>query len=73
MAGTEHVGSDIRRMVDRHDQDLYRGNGKPGLTTRMALMEDCVEKISKNLNKITWLLVAAIITGIMTILVSRLK
>lgn len=39
------------RMLLRHEQDLYRGNGKPGLTTRMALMEDCVDKIDEAIQK----------------------
>lgn len=51
-------------MVHRHEKDLYHGNGLPGLTTRMALMEDIVTKISKNLSKIVWLIVGGCITGL---------
>jgi len=32
-------------MVHKHDKDLYVGNGKPGITTRMALVESTVESI----------------------------
>ncbi len=32
--------SSIHGLVERHDKDLYRGNGKPGLTTRMQQAED---------------------------------
>jgi hypothetical protein len=56
-------------MVDRHDQDLYRGNGKPGLTTRVALLEDCVDSISKNLSKLVWLVVSGILTGLVAVVV----
>jgi hypothetical protein len=27
-------------MVIKHDQDLYRGNGLPGMTSRMATVEE---------------------------------
>jgi hypothetical protein len=37
------IGGDVRRMVERHDQDLYRGNGKPGLTERMRMAEKEIE------------------------------
>jgi len=33
------MDEDIRRQVAKHDCDLYYGNGQPGITTRMALVE----------------------------------
>jgi hypothetical protein len=30
----------IAEMVERHERDLYRGNGLPGLTTRIKTVED---------------------------------
>lgn len=36
-------------------------------------MEDTVAKISSNLSRITWLLIGAIVTGIVTIVFTRLK
>lgn len=63
-------------MVDRHDQDMYRGNGKPGITTRIAILEDCVEKISRNLSKIVWIFVSGFVTGIVALIIDivvRLK
>lgn len=70
MSDYQHsMSGSVAEMVQRHEKDLYRGNGKPGLTTRMALMEDCVEKISKNLNKITWLIVSSAITAVIAVCV----
>ncbi|SEG56164.1 hypothetical protein SAMN05421819_3549 [Bryocella elongata] len=61
----------MRRQVDKHDVDLYQGSGKddPSLTTRMALVEDCVGKIRSHLSRIVWLLVAALITGTVDVIV----
>lgn len=52
----------LHEAVNRHEKDLYRGNGKPGLTTRMAVVEDAVERIGSNLSKIVWLLIGGFIT-----------
>lgn len=41
--------------VDKHDQDLYRGNGKPGITTRVLMTEETVSSINRNLAKVVWL------------------
>lgn len=54
---------EIWRIVKYHDTDLYRGNGKPGLTTRMALVEDVTEKISDNLTWIVRLTVASVLAA----------
>lgn len=35
-------------MLHRHEQDLYRGNGKPGITSRLNTLEDAVEAIRKD-------------------------
>lgn len=69
MESEQYRLQEVARLAHKHDQDLYHGNGKPGLTTRMALMEDIVEKISRNLSKIVWLIVGAGITGIAGIVV----
>jgi hypothetical protein len=45
--GTESIASVVRR----HDKDLYRGNGKPGLTTRMARQEDAMDAACERLDK----------------------
>ena len=61
--------SEIMRLVYKHDQDLYFGNGKPGLTTRIAVMEHTLEQITRNLTKIVWLIVGGIITGVIAFIV----
>jgi hypothetical protein len=40
------ISNEISRLVYKHDQDLYFGNGKPGLTTRMLLVENTCKAIS---------------------------
>jgi hypothetical protein len=37
----------IRKDVDRHDNDLYRGNGKPGVCTRIEKTEDRVTTLER--------------------------
>lgn len=39
-------------VVTKHDQDLYRGNGKPGLTTRTAVLESEVEAVKQDVTDI---------------------
>jgi hypothetical protein len=34
--------SSIERLVDKHEQDLYRGNGKPGITNRIESLENAL-------------------------------
>jgi hypothetical protein len=45
--GTESIAAIVRR----HDKDLYRGNGKPGLTTRMAQQESAMEVATGRIDK----------------------
>lgn len=56
-------------LVEKHENDLYRGNGKPGLTTRMAVAEgrlddhdDVMGKLDKQGTRIIWLLVSVLVT-----------
>lgn len=44
--------SEQYKMLLRHDNILLYGNGKPGLTTRMALVEDNVAKIEDSVDNI---------------------
>jgi hypothetical protein len=39
----------LSAKVEQHDKDLYRGNGLPGITVRMARVEDRVTVIEKHL------------------------
>lgn len=70
MEAVEHRIREIETTVRRHDRDLYQGNGKPAITVRMAVMEDCVERINRNLSKISYLLISTLITAVATIIVT---
>lgn len=37
--------SDQYRTLMKHDADLYHGNGKPGLTTRVLVLEEAMKSI----------------------------
>lgn len=62
----------IDALVFQHDKDLYRGNGKPGLTTRMQQAEDkmenidtCIEDQSLRIDKIDkkfWAIILLLLT-----------
>lgn len=56
-------GSNEERLY-RLEKDMWFGNGKPGLTVRMALMEDCYEKLARNLSKFVWLAVGTFLSGL---------
>lgn len=44
----EHNGGEtIQQMIQRHEKDLYRGNGLPGLCTRVKSTEDDVILLTK--------------------------
>lgn len=60
--------TETRRMVDRHDQDLYRGNGKPGITTRLAILEDCMEAYSSDMKWVKRLLVSTLLAIIVDVI-----
>lgn len=62
------MSEDIYRMVRKHDEDLYRGNGKPALTVRMALCEqeikavkEIVEEIRKDSKAIKMMVLSVIL------------
>ena len=46
--GTRSGGKSLADLVYQHDKDLYIGNGKPGLTTRMHESEKCSERIERD-------------------------
>lgn len=43
---------DAYGLVQKHDNDLYRGNGKPGLTVRMAIAEERIETVKETVDEI---------------------
>jgi hypothetical protein len=44
-------------LVERHDKDIYRGNGKPGITTRMEKVEEALGSIKYYFRAIILLLI----------------
>ena len=48
----------VKRKADKIYVDMYEGNGKdnPSITTRLSMVEDKIERMSRNLNKGLWLL-----------------
>lgn len=49
---------EVEKKSERHDQDLYRGDGrKPGITSRLELIERSLAAI----NRLSWLVAGGII------------
>lgn len=73
------MDSDQIRLLYQHDQDLYRGNGKPGLTQRAAAVEnrlDLIEAREKEKNaqagRIELAVYVAVIAAIANFIAGRL-
>lgn len=56
------------RAVRKHDDDLYRGNGRPGLTTRVAVCEKEQEEMKQTVESMKTTLRAVAIMGAGTLL-----
>jgi hypothetical protein len=41
----------IRRDVDSQSKDLYKGNGKPGICTRVEVVENDIKKVCERMDK----------------------
>lgn len=68
----------LQETVDQHDQDLYRGNGKPGITTRILNNEkdietvnDIVKEIKSDLRKVVWFVLAAVLAEILKVILVK--
>lgn len=55
-------------------RDVYYGDGKdnPSLTARMALVEDCLERITSNMRTLVWMVFGVFFTAIIDIAVHAL-
>jgi hypothetical protein len=49
LQGAIEMEERIAALVYQHDKDLYRGNGLPGLTTRMKSAEDKMSTIENEI------------------------
>lgn len=52
------------QMLQEHDRDLYKGNGKPGLTTRMAIAEEAIQRIASNWRAIILMFLATLLSAV---------
>lgn len=52
-------------------QDMYLGNGKPGMTVRMAAVEDSVTEIKDGIKWIIRLLIGGLILAILNLIVHK--
>ncbi len=61
--------------VHKMYEDMYEGRGKdnPSMTTRMTMVEDKQERMSKNINKALWLAVTTLLAIIGEIVKTSLK
>lgn len=65
-----------RPQIDKMWNDLYYGNGKPGVCTRLELLEDAVErtekvleKFSNTMNRVVWLIVSGVILAVLNLVI----
>jgi hypothetical protein len=64
---------ELTRIVRRLEKDMYHGNGNPGITVRMASVEDIVHRTNKNLSRIVWLLLSTVLAVIVDIVMQNIK
>lgn len=43
---------EIDDRIKRLEKDMWHGNGKPGMTTRMAVAEECMDTINANIARL---------------------
>lgn len=58
--------------------DMYYGNGKPGVVTRLQSLEEAVdrieatlEKFNKTQDRVVWLIVSAVILAVINLVVRK--
>ena len=56
--------AEIAAKVEKLYIDMYVGEGakNPSITTRMTVLEQGLDRIDRNLSKMTWLLVGSLLT-----------
>lgn len=78
MPDDQYRGNGTERRLSKMETDLYYGNGKPGITTRLATLEDHMNDSKDRLKSIDnkfWamisLLLATLVGVIVNIVVKR--
>ena len=61
--------TEFERRLNKIYVDLYEGQGKdnPSMTSRLALLEDALEKLNSNLNRLVWLVLSVLLAGLVNI------
>jgi hypothetical protein len=57
------------KRINKHDKDLYEGNGKPSITVRLDRVERFCLTSTRLMTAILLLLIGAIFTGIADLIV----
>jgi hypothetical protein len=67
--------SDIEHRLQRLETDMWFGNGPEHLsiTARLAVMEDCVEKMANNMRWALRLILGVFATGLATFILEMVK
>lgn len=61
----------IKELLERHEKDLYRGNGKPGITTRMEKVEEAVASMKYYFRAILLILIGLLAHAFWDIIVKH--
>lgn len=71
---------ELWKKFEKHDQDLYHGNGKPGLTVRMELaekeifdMKEDIKEHRRDSKQIKMMLLGAIVAGVIDSILKLVK
>jgi hypothetical protein len=57
----------LQRAIEKINATIY-GNGREGLTTQVAMLSRAVGKLEKAADKVIWLLVAAVVTALLSLI-----
>ena len=61
---------EFERKLAKLYEDMYEGHGKenPAVVTRLSVLEEIVEKIDRNLNKMLWLVLGTFASGLVSLI-----
>lgn len=62
---------EVDRDVRQHTKDLYFGNGKPGLTTRVLVLENSMQTIHFYGRRILVTLLCILVVAILDLVIKR--
>lgn len=62
---------EVDRDVRQHTKDLYLGNGKPGLTTRVLVLETSMQTIHFYGRRILLTLLGILVVAVLDLIIKR--